>query len=208
MVARLGSHRFSGRAEAALAREVAALCLEEGLDACAFAIVAAGPNGASPHHEPGERVVGPGDGIVVDFGGPLGGYGCDVTRCFAVGDPGAEYRRVHQVVRQAQQAGLDAVRPGASAQDVDRACRRVIAEAGYGPFFVHRTGHGIGLEGHEHPYLVEGNDLVLEEGMTFSVEPGVYLPGRFGVRIEDVAVVTADGCRRLNLAPRDLAPVA
>jgi D-alanyl-D-alanine dipeptidase len=146
--------------------------------------------------------------VVLDFGGGADGYCSDITRTVFVGEPDAEQRAVYDVVRAAQQAAFEAVRPGVAAQDVDRAARAVIGEAGYGERFVHRTGHGIGIEVHEHPYIVEGNETPLAAGMTFSDEPGVYLPGRFGVRIEDQVVVTEDGAERLNEASRDLTVVS
>ncbi len=199
--------RFSGRTERDVARDVVDLTLAEGHEEASFWIVASGPNGASPHHEPGDRVIGQGDVIVVDFGGRRGGYCSDVTRTFVVGAPTAEALEVHAVVAAAQEAGRDAARAGVPAEEVDAAARRVIDGAGYGRFFIHRTGHGIGLETHEDPYLVVGNRTPLEPGMAFSVEPGIYLPGRFGVRIEDIVVVTDDGIRVLNQADRSLLPV-
>ncbi|HJQ77187.1 MAG TPA: M24 family metallopeptidase, partial [Acidimicrobiia bacterium] len=176
-------------------------------DQPAFTIVASGPNGASPHHHPGDRTVEEGDLVVCDFGGRIGGYFSDSTRTFVVGEATAEQQEVHDVVAAANEAGRSAVVPGVECQDVDRAARAVVAEAGYGEFFVHRTGHGIGLEVHEHPYLVEGNTTELESGMTFSVEPGIYLPGRFGVRIEDIVVCTEEGIETLNEASRHLVVV-
>jgi len=192
--------------------EVAAL-LGEGLlaaghDSVAFTIVATGPNGASPHHEPGSRTLAEGDVLVMDFGGRVGGYCSDMTRTVSVGEPTEEAREVHDVVRRAQRAAFAIVRPGVPAQDVDREARAVIEAAGYGEHFVHRTGHGIGLEEHEDPYIVSGNGARLEAGMCFSIEPGIYLPGRFGVRIEDIVAVTEDGADSLNDAPRDLLVVA
>jgi Xaa-Pro aminopeptidase len=173
-----------------------------------FTVVGSGPNGASPHHEVGERTIEEGDMVVLDFGGVMDGYSSDVTRTVHVGEPTAEEREVHDVVRAAQQAGFEAVRPGVTCQDVDRAARSVIADAGYGEAFIHRTGHGIGLAGQEPPYMIEGETLPLEPGMCFSVEPGIYLTGRFGVRIEDIVTVTGNGGRRLNDAPRELQIVA
>jgi len=208
VVARLDGTGFSGKAERRLSAEIAAMTVEEGHEAATFSIVASGPNGASPHHEAGDRVIGEGDAVVVDFGGRLQGYHSDITRTFFVGEAPARVREVFGVVREAQEAGVDAAGPGVPAEEVDRAARRVIAAAGFGPFFMHRTGHGIGLEEHEPPYMVEGNAEPLEPGMAFSVEPGIYLPGEFGVRIEDVVVVTADGVERLNEAPRHLHIVA
>jgi D-alanyl-D-alanine dipeptidase len=145
--------------------------------------------------------------VVVDIGGVRAGYCSDSTRNYTIGPPSAEYLEAHEVLRHAQEAGVSAARSGAAAQDVDRACRAIITEAGYGERFVHRTGHGIGIEVHEHPYLVEGNDATLENGMTFSVEPGIYVPGRFGMRIEDIVAATPRGGDRLNTRSRDLVEV-
>jgi Xaa-Pro aminopeptidase len=141
---------------------------------------------------------------VLDFGGLMYGYGSDTSRTVTVGEPDEEVRKVHEIVRQAQQAGVDAVRPGVACQEIDRAARQLISDAGYGEQFIHRTGHGIGVTTHEPPYMVEGEQLPLVTGMCFSVEPGIYLAGRFGVRIEDIVTVTADGGRRLNKTERDL----
>ena len=204
---RLQEIRFSGLREVDLSRLVAELVVEEGHHVAAFAIVASGPNGASPHHEAGERIIGEGDAVVVDFGGRWDGYCSDTTRTFHVGEPSAEYRWIFAALEEAQTAAVEAVRPGVTAQHVDRTARNLIERAGYGQFFVHRTGHGIGLEAHEHPYIVEGNELVLEPGMTFSIEPGIYLPDRFGMRIEDIVAVTGDGVERLNRSDRSLAIV-
>lgn len=199
--------RFAGRTERQVARDVVDLTIEEGHDTATFWIVASGPNAASPHHEPGERVIAPGDAVVVDFGGRRRGYCSDVTRTFVAGEPSPELVRVHSVVAEAQAAARAAARPGVAAEAVDRAARSVIEAAGYGEFFMHRVGHGIGLEGHEHPYLVAGNRLPLEPGMAFSIEPGIYLPGRLGVRIEDICVTTATGLEVLNGAERGLLSV-
>ncbi|WP_055588233.1 aminopeptidase P family protein [Peterkaempfera griseoplana] len=200
--------RFAGRRESEVAADLARLLLEHGHSQVDFTVVGSGPNGANPHHEAGERVIGEGDMVVLDFGGLKHGYGSDTTRTVHVGEPGAEERRVHDIVRQAQQAAFEAVRPGISCQDVDRVARAVITEAGYGEYFIHRTGHGIGVTTHEPPYLVEGEELPLVPGMCFSIEPGIYLPGRFGVRIEDIVVCTEDGGRRLNSTPHGMAVVA
>ena len=205
---RLAATEFSGKTERRLSAEVAALVVEEGHEAATFAIVGAGPHGASPHHEAGDRVIRTGDAVVVDFGGRWEGYHSDITRTFFVGEPPARFREVYDTVRAAQQAGVAAAGPGVPAQEVDRAARRVITAAGFGEFFIHRTGHGIGLEEHEAPYIIEGDTTLLEAGMVFSVEPGIYLPGEFGVRIEDIVAVTPSGADRLNEAPRDLIQVA
>ncbi|WP_326810446.1 aminopeptidase P family protein [Streptomyces scopuliridis] len=199
--------RFAGRRETDVAADLAALLLEHGHSQVDFTVVGSGPNGADPHHEADDRVIVHGDMVVLDFGGLKYGYGSDTTRTVHVGEPGAEERRVHDLVREAQQAGFEAVRPGAACQDVDRAARAVISGAGYGEYFMHRTGHGIGVTTHEPPYMIEGEERPLVPGMCFSVEPGVYLPGRFGVRIEDIVTVTEDGGRRLNNTPHEMAIV-
>lgn len=206
---RVGEWLRAGRTEEEVAADIAAAIVAEGHERADFVIVGSGPNGASPHHEASDRVIRPGDAVVVDIGGPApSGYFSDCTRTFVVaGDADPELARVHEVVRRAQQAGVEAVRPGVSAESVDAAALAVIEEAGYGDRVLSRTGHGIGLEVHEHPYLVRGNTTELEPGMAFSVEPGIYLPGRFGVRIEDIVVVTDDGVRRLNTAPHELVTV-
>jgi D-alanyl-D-alanine dipeptidase len=201
---RITKEPLAGRTEEEVAATLGELLLEAGHDSVGFTIIAAGPDGASPHHEPAGRTVEAGDALVMDFGGRVGGYCSDITRTVSVGPASAEVEQVHDVVRRAQQAAFDLVRPRVAAQDVDRAARSVIDEAGFGEFFVHRTGHGIGLEEHEDPYIVEGNTAPLEPGMCFSIEPGIYLPGRFGVRIEDIVTVTEDGAARLNEAPRGL----
>lgn len=196
---------FVGRSESEMGRQLSSLLRDAGLQVAEWGpIVASGPHSASPHHLTGERIIEEGDAVVLDFGGTVQGYQADVTRTVHAGAPDNEFRHVYELVRQAQQAGVDAVRPGVPAENVDQAARQVIHAGGYGDFFVHRTGHGLGLDVHEEPYIVEGNRLTLEAGMTFSVEPGVYLPGRFGVRIEDAVAVTAEGRRRLNNAPREL----
>jgi Xaa-Pro aminopeptidase len=197
----------AGRTEAEVGRDIAAAMREEGHDDVDFVIVASGPNGASPHHETGRRRLAAGDGVVVDIGGPVDGWFSDCTRNYAVGRPTAEYAAAHEVLRQAQAAAVAAVRPGVTAGQVDAVARRALDAAGYGEAFLHRTGHGIGLEVHEEPYIAPGSDLVLEEGMTFSIEPGIYLPGRFGMRIEDIVAVTSDGVERLNTTATDLVSV-
>jgi Xaa-Pro aminopeptidase len=198
---------LESRTEAQVARSVASHLVDAGHESAAFTIVASGPNGASPHHEPGDRGIRRGDAVVLDFGGRVGGYCSDLSRTVSVGPPAEELVEVHSIVRRAQEAGLAAAGPGVPAQEIDRAARRVIESEGYGDAFLHRTGHGIGLEEHEPPYLVEGNDQPLEEGMCFSIEPGVYLEGRFGVRIEDIVVVTSGGAVSLNHADRGLTVV-
>jgi len=169
-----------------------------------FTIVASGPNSASPHHEPTGRTMLPRDAVVLDFGGELAGYYSDTTRTVVVGEAPQGFEEVYRVVQEAQEAAVHAVRPGVEAQAIDRVARTIIDDAGYGERFIHRTGHGIGLEVHEPPYLVAGSDWALETGTTFSIEPGVYLEGRFGVRIEDIVAVTADGAERLNRSTREL----
>jgi Xaa-Pro aminopeptidase len=190
--------RFAGRRETEVAADLADLLREFGHEQVDFTVVGSGPNGANPHHEAGDRVIEPGDAVVLDFGGLRYGYGSDTTRTVCVGEPTSEIREVHEIVRQAQQAGVDAVRPGVSCQEIDRAARKVITDAGYGEQFIHRTGHGIGVTTHEPPYMVEGEEQPLVPGMCFSVEPGIYLAGRFGVRIEDIVTVTEDSGQRLN----------
>ena len=170
-------------------------------------IIASGPNAASPHHEPSSRALQPGDAVVVDIGGTMpSGYCSDCTRVYAVGSPPAEFTAYYEVLRDAQEAACAAVRPGVTAEAVDAAAREPITEAGYGPDFVHRTGHGIGLETHEDPYIVAGNAEPLEPGMAFSVEPGIY-PGPHGARIEDIVVCTDQGYERLNHVTRELVVV-
>jgi Xaa-Pro aminopeptidase len=196
--------RFAGRRETDVAADLAELLRHFGHEQVDFTVVGSGPNGANPHHQAGERVIEHGDSVVLDFGGLMYGYGSDTSRTVTVGEPDEEVRKVHEIVRQAQQAGVDAVRPGVACQEIDRAARQLISDAGYGEQFIHRTGHGIGVTTHEPPYMVEGEQLPLVTGMCFSVEPGIYLAGRFGVRIEDIVTVTADGGRRLNKTERDL----
>lgn len=169
-----------------------------------WGICASGPNSASPHHATGDRVIQTGDAVIFDWGGRYEDYFSDVTRTVHIGTPSEEFVTVYEIVRQANTATLDAVRPGVTLESLDRAARGLISKAGYGKAFLHRVGHGLGLEVHEEPYLVEGNTLPLEIGMVFSDEPGIYLEGKFGVRIEDSVICTADGGKRLNEATRDL----
>ena len=198
---------FLGTTEAEIGERLATLLREHAHDEVNFTIVGSGPNGASPHHEPTGRRIAPGDPVVLDFGGRVRGYCSDITRTIVVDGPTPEVREVHDVVRQAQEAAYRAVRPGVPAEDVDRAARDIIVAAGFGEAFVHRTGHGIGLEEHEPPYIVRGNADPLQPGMCFSIEPGIYLEGRFGVRIEDIVAVTDRGAIRFNEARRDLLEV-
>ncbi|CAL9526488.1 putative dipeptidase PepE [Streptomyces sp. enrichment culture] len=199
--------RFAGRSERALAADLARLLREHGHSRVEFSSVRSGPHAADPYHRPGDRVLRDGDMVVLDFGGLRDGYGSDTARTVHVGSPTDEERRVHDTVRAALQAAFDAVRPGASCQEVDRAARAVLEDAGHARHAGHRTGHGVGVTIHEPPYLVQGEEQPLEEGMCFSIEPGIHLPDRFGVRIEDVVTCTQDGARRLNSAPHELAVV-
>ncbi|WP_027343532.1 aminopeptidase P family protein [Hamadaea tsunoensis] len=200
--------RFAGRTELQVAADLGRALVEHGHSSVDFTLVCSGPNGANPHHRPGDRVIAEGDAIVLDFGGSYQGYGSDTTRTVSVGEPSAEVAEVHAVVRRAQQAAFEAVRPGVPSQEIDRVARAVIRDAGFGDHFIHRTGHGIGMSTHEPPYIVEGEERPLVPGMCFSIEPGVYLSGRFGVRIEDIVTVTETGGARFNNSPRDLAIVS
>jgi Xaa-Pro aminopeptidase len=195
---------LSGRPEREVARAAEARIRELGGDPSFPAIVAAGPNGALPHAEPGEREIGRGELVVFDMGAMLDGYCSDGTRTFATGDPGEEGRAVYEVVRQSQQAALEAIRAGVTGEDVDTAARKLIDDAGYGERFGHALGHGVGLEVHEGPRLAQRSDDVLAPGEVVTVEPGIYLPGNLGVRIEDLVVVTEDGLRNLSLLPKEL----
>ena len=193
-----------GRTEREVAADISESILAEGHASVDFTIVGSGPNGASPHHTAGDRVLQPGDTVVVDIGGTMpSGYCSDCTRTYSLGPPPAEFAAYYRVLKDAQEAACAAVRPGIKAQDIDAAAREPITAAGYGQFFVHRTGHGIGLETHEDPYIVAGNTEVLMAGHAFSVEPGIY-PGPHGARIEDIVVCTDDGCQRLNKVSREL----
>jgi Xaa-Pro aminopeptidase len=197
--ARMGEWLRPGRTEAEVGADIAVGIREAGHAEVGFVIVASGPNGASPHHETSDRVIGLGEPVVVDIGGPMpDGYRSDCTRTYVVGGPPAAFAVAYAALHDAQIAAVAAVRPGVPAERIDAAARDPLTEAGYGPAFLHRTGHGIGLDGHEEPYIVAGNDTPLEPGMAFSVEPGVYLAGRFGARIEDIVVCTRTGVERLN----------
>jgi Xaa-Pro aminopeptidase len=203
--ARMGEWLRAGRTEREVGRDIADAMLTEGHVRVDFVIVGSGPNSASPHHELSDRVIRSGDPVVVDIGGTTrDGYCSDSTRVYAVGEPPEDFRRLHEVLLRAQRAQTDAVRPGLTSGQLDAVGRDIITDAGYGPHFIHRTGHGIGLDTHEEPYIVSGNPLPLAPGMAFSVEPGIYLPGRFGARIEDIVICTEEGAERLNRTPRDL----
>ncbi|WP_136042573.1 MULTISPECIES: M24 family metallopeptidase [unclassified Microbacterium] len=198
----------AGRTERAVATDIAEAIVAEGHRTVEFVIVGSGPNGADPHHEVSDRVIEEGDVVVVDIGGAVpSGYNSDSTRTYVVGNPDPEAAERIEVLARAQQAAVDAVRPGATAAEVDAAARTVLADAGLGEAFLHRTGHGIGVSVHEEPYIAPGNDLVLREGMAFSIEPGIYFAGEWGARIEDIVIVTADGGERLNVAPHELVSV-
>jgi Xaa-Pro aminopeptidase len=204
--ARMGEFLKPGRTEEQVAADITTAIVAEGHTEAAFVIVGSGPNGASPHHDVSGRVIESGDVVVIDIGGPLpSGYYSDSTRTYAVGgEPPAEVREAYAVLQDGQERAVRAVRPGVTAEQVDAAARAPITAAGLGERFVHRTGHGIGLDVHEEPYIVAGNAQPLEPGMVFSVEPGVYVDGEWGARIEDIVVVTEDGHERLNTRPRDL----
>ena len=194
----------AGRTERQVGALIAEAILAEGHVQVDFTIVASGPNAASPHHEVSDRVLQAGDAVVVDIGGMMpSGYRSDCTRTYAIGTPPDDFLAYYQVLQDAQQAAFDAVQPGVPAEDIDAAAREPITAAGYGDAFIHRTGHGIGLESHEDPYIVAGNTEPLEPGMAFSIEPGIY-PGANGARIEDIVVCTEDGAERLNNGPREL----
>ena len=208
-----GEIELVGRTEAQVSAELGRQIVAEGHDRVNFAIVAAGANAASPHHEPGSRVIGTDEVVLCDFGGTMVGddgvgYCSDITRCVYTGQPPSEFSQLYDVLFEAQSAGVAAVAVGTLAQDVDRAARSVIAAAGYGEYFVHRTGHGIGTEAHEDPYIVEGNREPLAAGNAFSVEPGIYVPGRWGARLEDIVAASPAGPDPLNRADHRLAVVA
>jgi Xaa-Pro aminopeptidase len=198
------AERLSGRSEDDVSRRIRELLLDAGHQTADFAIVASGPNAASPHHEPGERLIARGDALVLDIGGTRDGYCSDTTRTAFVGEPPAEFAKLHAVLREAQAAACDAVAPGVAARDIDRTARRIIDDAGYADCFIHRTGHGIGMETHEEPYIVESNAEPLQPGDAFSVEPGIYVSGHWGARIEDIVVCTDSGGERLNTTSTEL----
>lgn len=196
-----------GITERDVAIEIERAILAVGHHCVDFIIVGSGPNGANPHHTFSDRVLQPGDPVVIDIGGTWGvGYRSDTTRTFIVpgADPDPEFLRRYEVLMQAQEAAVNAVKPGVTAEYIDKVARSQIAAAGFGSEFIHRTGHGIGLSTHEEPFIMEGNKLVLEPGMAFSVEPGIYRSGLYGARIEDIVYVTETGFARLNSQPRTL----
>ncbi len=201
--------RLVGRTEAEISREIRGRLIDEGHDLADFAIVGSGPNGASPHHDAGDREVAAGEPVVLDLGGSLAGYESDTTRTIWVAgeagvQPEPEFTLVYDLVRDAQAAATAAVEPDVAAEQIDAAARRVIEAGGYGGYFTHRVGHGIGLETHEDPYMVAGNLTRLRPGMAFSVEPGIYLPGRWGVRLENIVVCTPTGADVLNRSSLNL----
>ena len=196
--------RLSGRSEAEVSRHIRELLLEAGHDTADFAIVASGPNSASPHHDAGDRVIETGDAVVLDIGGIRAGYCSDTSRTAFVGDPAPEFAALFAVLREAQAAACEAVQPGVPCSEIDAVARRVIDEAGYGEAFIHRTGHGIGMETHEEPYIVASNPEPLQEGFAFSIEPGIYIRDRWGARIEDIVVCTDAGGERLNTTSTEL----
>jgi len=196
-----------GRTEAQVSADLSARILAEGHDVVNFAIVAAGENAASPHHHPGSRVIQKNEIVLCDFGGTMNGYCSDITRCVYTGKPAADVAAAYEVLFAAQAAGVAAGVVGAACQDVDSASRRVIEAAGFGEYFVHRTGHGIGMEAHEEPYMVSGNTLPIAAGHAFSVEPGIYIAGKWGMRLEDIVVATHAGPVSMNTVNHALVTV-
>ena len=196
--------RLSGRTEADVSRRIRELLISEGHDDAGFAIVASGPNAASPHHAPGDRTIDAGDAIVLDIGGVRDGYASDTSRTAFVGEPPPDFAGLFAVLRQAQTAACEAVRPGVPAAEIDAIGRDIITEAGYGEAFLHRTGHGIGMETHEEPYIVASNPEPLVAGNAFSIEPGIYIRDTWGARIEDIVICTDAGGERLNTTSTDL----
>ncbi|GAW28869.1 Xaa-Pro peptidase family protein [Carboxydocella sp. ULO1] len=206
VMARAIEYAKPGITEIDLVREIKRFFSEEGVHNLSFEpIVAKGKNGAIPHHQSNNSVIAEGDMVVIDLGGVKDYYCSDMTRTIVVGQPNQEMKEVYEIVKEAQEKAVNAIKPGMPMSYVDEVARSVINEAGYGPNFTHRTGHGIGIEVHEAPYLTSSNrEQLLQEGMVVSVEPGIYLEGKFGVRIEDIVVVTANGAERLNNIPRSL----
>lgn len=194
-----------GATERGVGRQISELIIDEGHTRVDFVIVASGPNAASPHHEVSDRVIQAGDCVVVDIGGTMpDGYCSDETRTYAVGDPGREFQDAYDALQHAQASATAGVRPGVACEEIDAIARHALTDAGLGAYFIHRTGHGIGLETHEEPYIVQGNHAALEPGMVFSIEPGFYVPGRFGARIEDIVACALEGTVVLNQRPRGL----
>jgi len=193
-----------GRTEAQVSADISARLLAEGHDVVNFAIVAAGENAASPHHHPGSRVIERGEIVLCDFGGTMSGYCSDITRCVHLGPVPGDIAEAYAVLKESEAAGVRAATVGTPCEDVDRAARDVIDAAGYGEYFIHRTGHGIGMDAHEDPYMVSGNTLPLEPGHAFSVEPGIYVAGKWGMRLEDIVVATTSGPDSMNHADHDL----
>jgi len=202
-----GEIELVGRTEAEVSRHLGRRIIEEGHDEVNFAIVAAGANAASSHHHAGDRVIEQGEIVLCDFGGTMAGYCSDTTRCVFTGPVPPEIAEAYEVLQEAQAVGVGAGVEGTPCEEIDRATRRVIDDAGYGDYFIHRTGHGIGLEAHEDPYIVEGNSRPLEAGHAYSVEPGIYVPGKWGMRLEDIVVATAHGPRPLNSSDHSLVAV-
>ncbi len=193
-----------GRTEAQVSADLSARIIAQGHDVVNFAIVAAGENAASPHHHPGSRVIQPNEIVLCDFGGTMNGYCSDITRCVYTGEPSSEVAEAYAVLFEAEAAAVRAATVGTPCEEVDAVARRVITAAGFGEYFIHRTGHGIGLDAHEDPYIVSGNSLALEAGHAFSIEPGIYMPGRWGMRLEDIVVATIDGPDSMNHADHHL----
>jgi Xaa-Pro aminopeptidase len=198
VVEELAAHGFRGASERDVVRTIQELLAAHGNEPVGSGLAAFGENSASPHHHPSERILAAGDTVILDFGGASDGYRADLTRMFQFGEPDPEVRRMHAIVDEANQLAFEAVRPGVTAAEIDAVARRHIDDSGLGEHFTHRTGHGVGLDVHEPPYIVAGNETPLEPGMAFTIEPGVYFEGRFGVRVEDVFLVTDDGAERLN----------
>lgn len=203
-LSRLLQEPLVGRTEREIASRLAELQLEEGFDAVGPGIIASGPNTANPHHVNGDRTVSEGDALMFDIGGTYRGYHADFTRTYAVGHAPDGFREIYEIVLAAHFAGKEAATAGMPAAEADRAARQVIESAGYGPFFTHRLGHGIGLDVHEAPFITSQSQTPLENGSVFSCEPGIYLPGRFGIRIEDLLVMENGHARSLNDLTKDL----
>jgi len=199
-----GDIPLAGRSEAAVSADISARLIAEGHDVVNFAIVASAANAASPHHHASSKVIEPGEIVLCDFGGTMNGYCSDITRCVHLGEPPADIAEAYAVLHEAQAAGVAAGTVGTPAEEVDRVTRRVISDAGYGEYFIHRTGHGIGMEEHEDPYIIDGNSQPLAAGHAYSVEPGIYIGGRWGMRLEDIVVATVDGPLALNRADHRL----